>query len=61
MTKTKQIALGGVLAALAQSLPLEDRAVRGTARFYSQLRGYAAEMGSFAQVASAVSRKADDG
>ena len=35
-----------------QSLPLEDRAVRGTARFYPQLRSYAAEMGSSAQVSA---------
>ncbi len=35
-----------------KSLPLEDRAVRGTARFYPQLRSYAAEMGSSAQVAA---------
>ena len=33
-----------------QSPPPEDRAVRGTARFYPQLRGSAAEMGSSAQV-----------
>ena len=54
-------AVGGGALDAPQSLPLEDRAVRGTARFYSQLRGYAAEMGSSAQVSSAVPRKADDG
>ena len=50
--KASDPAVGAGVPDGPQSLPLEDRAVRGTASFSSQLRSFAAEMDSSAQVAA---------